>query len=77
MTGSTSMGHLVPERLSGDLTDIASVTPAQVSNLLMISRSTVERLLVRGDLPSYKAGPRARRVTVADLVAFVNGRGGM
>ena len=41
-----------------------------VCGLLSLSRSTVNRLLVNGTIPSVAVG-RTRRVVRADLVAFV------
>lgn len=44
-----------------------------VQEVLSISRSSLYRLLDRGELPSVRIGA-ARRVTYTDLVAFLDAR---
>lgn len=58
-----------------DDTCLRSLTRRDVAGLLGISIASVDRLLAGGALPSFKAGPRARRVRAADLADFIT-RGG-
>lgn len=47
---------------------VVQVDVVEAARRLSLSRSTVERLVQRGDLPSYQLpGLRSRRILVADL----------
>ena len=46
------------------------LTPEEAAELLSLSRSTLYRLMARGEMPSHKVG-RARRVPRARLEEFV------
>jgi excisionase family DNA binding protein len=58
------------------------LSPAQVAEMLGVSRSTVLRLLRSGTLTSIRVGPRTIRVPAGALDAFIcersgpNGEGG-
>ena len=52
--------------------NLASLTVAEVAALMDISESGVRRLVARGDLPSYRAGRRARRVRIEDLTRYID-----
>jgi len=58
------------------------LSPAQVAEMLGVSRSTVLRLLRSGTLTSIRVGPRTIRVPAGALGAFIcersgpNGEGG-
>ena len=63
-------GHSVTV-LSAD----ASLTPAEVAELLGLSRPFVVRLLDDGEIPSTRLpGSRHRRVRLADVIEFQVGR---
>lgn len=46
-------------------------TPAEVADLLGVSKATVLRRYQSGDLPGLRFGPRSIRFRAADVDAFV------
>lgn len=50
------------------------LTPAEVADRLNASKRTVQRLIVRGELPAIKLNARSIRVAEADLDAFLAAR---
>jgi len=50
------------------------LSPAQVAEMLGVSRSTVLRLLRSGTLTSIRVGPRTIRVSLAELERFMEAR---
>ena len=53
------------------LADRMLLRPAEAAKILGISRSTLYQLLASGELGSCQVAQRARRVSRAQLVAFV------
>lgn len=47
------------------------ITVKEVAERLAVSSRTVYRLIESGDLPSIQVGPKSRRVSEADLEAFL------
>jgi excisionase family DNA binding protein len=62
-----------PVRLGNAVVDPAAqlLTVDEAARLLRIGSSTLWRILQRGELPSYKIGGFARRISLAALQAYI------
>lgn len=69
----TLSNRLDLERRKEQEDQLVSLAPDDVAGLLGVSRSSVDRLLRRGHLRSFKVGARARRVKIIDLEEFIEG----
>lgn len=55
-------------------TERGAFRPAEVATWLGCSRDTVDRMIARGELRSFKVGPQVRFVSRAELERFVRER---
>ena len=57
------------------VSSLKTYDPAEVAELVKVTRRTVYNWIASGVLPATKAGPKLWRVTEADLRSFLTGRG--